>query len=70
MKIAEGARTPHAGKPALAIVVRSQIVLGLQLPFAIVPLLRMTNSPVIMGAHAAWRCCCAWRPYHFALVMR
>lgn len=36
----------------MSLLLGSQIVLSLQLPFAIVPLLRMTSSRAIMGAHA------------------
>lgn len=34
------------------LLIASQVVLSLQLPFAIIPLLRLTNSPAIMGRFA------------------
>ena len=35
------------------LLVASQVVLSLQLPFAIIPLIRITGSPAIMGSHVA-----------------
>jgi manganese transport protein len=43
----EGATTP--------LLVASQVVLSLQLPFAVVPLVRLTNAPSVMGNAAASR---------------
>ena len=41
----------HAGEDGvLQLLVFSQVVLSLQLPFAIVPLIRFTSAPRIMGA--------------------
>jgi len=41
----------HAGEDGvLQLLVLSQVVLSLQLPFAIVPLIRFTSAPRIMGA--------------------
>jgi manganese transport protein len=37
---------------ALSLLVSTQVVLSLQLPFAIVPLLRFTASRALMGEHA------------------
>jgi manganese transport protein len=42
-------------KSVLALLVTTQIVLSLQLPFAIVPLLRFTSSPTLMGSFASGR---------------
>ena len=39
----------------LPLLVASQVVLGLQLPFAIVPLMRVTNSTSWMGDFASKR---------------
>jgi manganese transport protein len=36
----------------MPLLVASQVVLSLQLPFAVVPLLRLTNSPNVMGRFA------------------
>ena len=46
----------------LPLLVLSQVVLSLQLPFAIVPLIRFTSSPRIMGGFAspAWLKRMAW----------
>jgi manganese transport protein len=40
----------------MRLLLASQIILSLQLPFAIAPLVRLTNSPALMGkfANAAW----------------
>ena len=35
------------------LLVASQVVLSLQLPFAVIPLIRFTSSPAIMGPHVA-----------------
>jgi len=46
----------HSGEAgALHLLIATQVVLSLQLPFAIVPLLRFTNAPVIMGAFVSPR---------------
>ncbi len=53
----------HAGESGvLQLLVLSQVVLSLQLPFAIVPLIRFTGSPRIMGALASpvWLRRLAW----------
>jgi len=53
----------HAGDDGvLQLLVLSQVVLSLQLPFAIVPLIRFTSAPRIMGAFASprWLQCLAW----------
>lgn len=54
----------HSGEEgALSLLVMTQVVLSLQLPFAIVPLLRFTNAPSIMGVFtspvrsACWAVC-------------
>jgi len=40
----------HSGEEgALHLLIATQVILSLQLPFAIVPLLRFTNAPAIMG---------------------
>ncbi len=39
----------------MPLLLASQVVLSLQLPFAIVPLLRLTRSRVVMGEHATGR---------------
>ena len=41
---------------AMSLLVGSQVVLSIQLPFAIVPLIRLTSSPQLMGRHRsrAW----------------
>ena len=46
----------------LQLLVLSQVVLSLQLPFAIVPLIRYTSAPRIMGAFVSpvWLRCLAW----------
>ncbi len=54
----------HSGESGvLQLLIFSQVVLSLQLPFAIVPLIRFTSAPAIMGAFAnpAWlrRLACA-----------
>ena len=44
----------HAGEDGvLQLLVLSQVVLSLQLPFAIVPLIRFTSAPRVMGAFAS-----------------
>ena len=44
----------HAGEEGvLQLLVLSQVVLSLQLPFAIVPLIRFTSAPRVMGAFAS-----------------
>lgn len=45
-----------------ALLIISQIVLSLQLPFAVYPLVRLTNDPRVMGAHANGKlmACVAW----------
>lgn len=40
---------------ALQLLIATQVILSLQLPFAIVPLLRFTNAPSIMGAFVSPR---------------
>jgi manganese transport protein len=53
----------HAGEGgALQLLVLSQVVLSMQLPFAVLPLIRFTSAPRIMGAFAspAWLRCLAW----------
>ncbi len=47
---------------ATRLLVLSQVVLSLQLPFAVVPLVRFTGSPAIMGrfANPAWVKAVAW----------
>lgn len=52
-------RTGEEG--VLPLMVLSQVVLSLQLPFAIVPLIRFTSAPRIMGAFASplWLRCLA-----------
>ena len=46
----------HSGEEgALHLLVMTQVVLSLQLPFAIVPLLRFTSEPAIMGTFASSR---------------
>jgi manganese transport protein len=53
----------HAGEGGvLQLLVLSQVVLSLQLPFAIVPLIRFTSTPRIMGALASplWLRRLAW----------
>jgi manganese transport protein len=53
----------HAGENGvLQMLVLSQVVLSLQLPFAIVPLIRCTSAPRIMGGLASppWLRCLAW----------
>lgn len=46
----------HSGEEgALSLLVMTQVVLSLQLPFAIVPLLRFTNAPSIMGVFTSPR---------------
>lgn len=44
------------------LLVWSQVVLSLQLPLAMWPLLRMTGDRALMGAHAAprWVVVCGW----------
>lgn len=37
---------------ATRLLIFSQVVLSLQLPFAVIPLVRMTNDRALMGAHA------------------
>ena len=55
----------YAGEQeSLSILVATQVVLSLQLPFAVVPLLRFTSSRAIMGEFANGRLvkaagCCA-----------
>jgi len=45
--------TWHYGEAAIAsLLIGSQVVLSLQLPFAIVPLIRYTSSRAVMGEHA------------------
>jgi len=46
----------------LQLLVFSQVVLSLQLPFAIVPLIRFTSAPRIMGRFVSppWLCRLAW----------
>jgi manganese transport protein len=39
----------------MPLLIASQVVLSLQLPFAIVPLIRLTGSRALMGAHATGR---------------
>jgi manganese transport protein len=53
----------HAGENGvLQLLLWSQVVLSLQLPFAIVPLIRFTSAPRIMGTFASppWLRCLAW----------
>ena len=53
----------HAGEDGvLQLLVLSQVVLSLQLPFAIVPLIRFTSAPRIMGSfvNPAWLRCLAY----------
>lgn len=38
-----------------SLLILSQVLLSLQLPFAIVPLLRMTDDPAVIGVHANGR---------------
>ena len=46
----------HSGEEgALNMLIATQVVLSLQLPFAIVPLLRFTNTPAIMGTFTSPR---------------
>lgn len=53
----------HAGEAGvLQLLVASQVVLGLQLPFAVVPLIRFTSAPQVMGTFATslWVRLLAW----------
>jgi manganese transport protein len=47
---------------ATRLLIASQVVLSLQLPFAVVPLVRFTNDPAMMGPHASrgWLRAAAW----------
>lgn len=42
----------YGGEGATRLLILSQVVLSLQLPFAVVPLVRVTSDPAIMGAFA------------------
>jgi manganese transport protein len=45
--------TLHYGESGLAqLLILSQVILSLQLPFAVIPLIRFTSSPVTMGTFA------------------
>lgn len=47
---------------AAKLLIASQVVLSLQLPFAVVPLIRLTGDPAVMGEHASrrWLKAAAW----------
>lgn len=49
-------------RSTLKLIILSQVVLSLQLPFAVIPLIRFTNDPVRMGpfANRAWVKTLAW----------
>jgi manganese transport protein len=44
--------TMYGEEGATRLLIFSQVVLSLQLPFAVYPLVRLTNSPVWMGKFA------------------
>jgi manganese transport protein len=52
----------YGERGVLPLMIASQVVLSLQLPFALVPLIRFTSSKKLLGAHAnrAWLSVLAW----------
>jgi manganese transport protein len=54
----------------LAVLVSTQVVLSLQLPFAIVPLLRFTGNKAVMGEYANGRAlkCAGWLSAAFVIT--
>ena len=55
----------------LKLIILSQVVLSMQLPFAVIPLIRFTNDPVRMGefANRAWVRILAWSCAALILVL-